>query len=57
MITATTPRDDIDITLNMYNNITEVEAYIQGVKQTLKVTDGKLKLKINKGDSVVISFK
>lgn len=56
MITPTTPRDDINITLNMYENIKEVEAYVKGQKQTLKVNNGKLELEINKGDSVVILF-
>lgn len=57
MITPTTPRDDIEITLNMYSNITEVEAYVKGKKETLKVTNGKLSLSINKGDSIFILFK
>lgn len=57
MITPTTPRDDIDITLKMYQNIKEVDAYIQGKKQTLTVSNSKLNLSINKGDSVVIEFK
>lgn len=57
MITPTTPRDDISIVLNLYDNITEVDAYIQGKKETLTVKNGKLPLEIAKGDSVFLTFK
>ena len=56
LITPTTPRDDITITLNMYKNIKNVNAYVHGQKTNLEVKDGKLELTINKGDSVLISF-
>lgn len=56
LISPTTPRDDIEITLNMHKSVQEVTAYIKGEMQTLKVENNKLDLSIAKGDAVFVQL-
>ena len=56
LISPTTPRDDVEITLNMSGKTKSVTAYIGGEKTTLEVKDNKLTLKIDRGDAVFIQL-
>ena len=56
LISPTTPRDDVEITLNMSGKTKSVIAYIGGEKTTLEVKDNKLTLKIDRGDAVFIQL-
>lgn len=56
LISPTTPRDSIDITLNMYSSVKTVSAVVGGEDKQLTVDNGKLNLKIEKGDAVYIRF-
>ncbi len=56
MITPTTPRDDISITLNMKKGTKKVTAYSGLSKKELAVENGALTLNIAKGDSLYIVF-
>lgn len=54
LVTATTPRDNVSVTLNFEGGIKKVTAYINGEAVQLEVVDRKLKLDILKGDAVYI---
>ena len=56
LITPTTPRDDIEVTMTMHSSVKEVTAYVGGVAKTLKVKNNKLKVKVNHGDAVYIQL-
>lgn len=56
LITPTTPRDDIEVTLNMHKSVKTVRAFINNEWKTLKVKNNKLKLNIKKGDAVFIQL-
>ena len=56
MITPTTPRDDISITLNMKKGTKKVTAYSGLSKKELAVENGALTLNIAKGGSLYIVF-
>ena len=56
LITPTTPRDDIQLTLNMKANVKEVTVYIDGVRQTVKVNNQQLKVTVNHGNAVYVQF-
>lgn len=57
LITPTTPRDDIEITLNLYSSVHEVEAMEDGKFTALSVKNGKLALRLQKGNALYIRFK
>ena len=56
LITPTTPRDDIQLTLNMKEAVKEVSVYIDGVRQTVKINNQQLKVNVNRGNAVYIQF-
>lgn len=56
LISPTTPRDNISVTINFKQVLSKVTAYIGGVKQQLDVNGTSLTLNINKGDAVLIQF-
>ena len=56
LVTPTTPRDDIEVTLNMHKSVKTVRAFINNEWKTLNVKNNKLKLNIEKGDAVFIQL-
>ena len=56
LVTPTTPRDDIEVTLNMHKSVKTVRAFINNEWKTLNVKNNKLKLNIEKGDAVFIRY-
>ena len=56
LITPTTPRDDIELSLKMHKSVKEVTVYIGGEKQIVKVNNQTLNLKIRHGDAVFMQL-
>ena len=56
LISPTTPRDDIEITLNMHKSVKEVRAFVNNEWKTLQVKNNKLKLDIKHGDAMFIQL-
>lgn len=56
LITATNPRDDIELTLNTYDNIKSAKAYINGQLETINAKNNQFKLNIKAGDCILICF-
>ncbi len=54
LITATTPREDVNITLSFARSVKFVKAYVNGEAVEMAVTDGTLKLTILKGDAIYL---
>jgi hypothetical protein len=56
LISPTTPRDDITLTLNMAKNVKSVSAYVGGEKTTLNVENRRLTLNVKHGDAVLLQL-
>lgn len=56
LISPTTPRDDIEITLNMSKKVKSVKAYVGGEETILAAEGRRITLKINRGDAVFIQL-
>ena len=56
LITPTTPRDDIELTLTMHSSVKEVTAYVGGVPTKLQVKNNKLNVSIKHGDALFIQL-
>jgi hypothetical protein len=56
MLLATNPRNDIAITLNLYSNVKSLTSIGQSGEKTLPSEDGKLKVELVKGDTLLLKL-